>query len=95
MTIFRKGKGENRRDINITKCSEALALKRCKALVVFHVFTGCDQTGRFNNKSKTACVKAFLGSSNIILQAFSRLGEKENSPSLETLVFFIIQSKFK
>ena len=41
--------------------------------------------GRFNNKSNTACRKAFLGSSNIILQAFSRLGEKENLPSLETL----------
>ena len=41
--------------------------------------------GRFNNKSKAACWKAFLASSNIILQAFSRLGEKENLPSLETL----------
>ena len=41
--------------------------------------------GRFNNKSNMACRKAFLGSSNIILQAFSRLGEKENLPSLETL----------
>ena len=54
-------------------------------MVAFHAFVGCDQTGRFNNKSKTACWKAFLGSSNIILQAFSRLGEKENLPSLETL----------
>ena len=54
-------------------------------MVAFHVFTGCDRTGRFNNKSKTACWKAFLGSSNIILQAFSRLGEKENLPSLEKL----------
>ena len=34
---------------------------------------------------KTACWKAFLGSSNIVLQAFSRLAEKENLPSLETL----------
>ena len=52
---------------------------------MLHVFTGCDQAGRFNNKSKTDCWKAFLGSSNIILQAFLRLGEKENLSSLETL----------
>ena len=59
--------------------------ERCKSLVTFHVFTGCNQTSGFNNKSKTACWKAFLGSSNIVLQAFSRLAEKENLPSLETL----------
>ena len=31
------------------------------------------------------CWKQFLSSSNIILQEFSRLGEKENLPSLEIL----------
>ena len=51
----------------MSKCFEALGPERCKALVAFYAFTVCDQTGRFNNNSKTACWKAFLGSSNIIL----------------------------
>ena len=42
---MRTGKGENRRDINISKCCETLGPERCKALLAFHVFTGCDQTG--------------------------------------------------
>ena len=72
-TIFRTGKGNNRRDIDISKYFELLVPDRCKVLVAFYVFTGCDQTGRFNNKLQTACWKAFLSSSNIILHAFSRL----------------------
>ena len=75
-TIFRKGKGENRRDINKSKYFEALGPERCKALIAFHSITGCNETDGFNNKSKTACWKAFLGSSNVILQACSRLSEK-------------------
>ena len=34
--------------------------------------------------TKTACQKEFLGSSNVILKAFSRLGEKK-LPNLEKL----------
>ena len=49
-TIFRTWKGDNRRYINISKYFEALDPERCKALVAFHVFTGRDQTSRFNNK---------------------------------------------
>ena len=75
-TILRTEKGENRRGINVSKCFKALGPERCKALVVFHVFTDCDQTGRFNNKSKTACWKAFLGSSDTILQTFGALKQK-------------------
>ena len=50
--------------------------ERYKALVVSQSFIGFDQTDRFNNKSKTACWKIFPSSSNITLEAFSRLGEK-------------------
>ena len=63
--------------------------ERYKALVVSHSSIGFDQTDRFNNKSKTACWKTFLSSSNITLEAFSRLGEKWNLPSLESLEVLI------
>ena len=40
------------RDISISQCYEAVGPRRAKALLGFHAITGCDQTGRFNGKTK-------------------------------------------
>ena len=43
-TIFRTGRTNQVRDINIGLAHEALGEERSKALLGFHCFTGCDQT---------------------------------------------------
>ena len=50
---FRTDKGSNLRNIFIGSCYEALGSCRANALLGFHTFTVCDQTGRFMRKSKT------------------------------------------
>ena len=66
-------------------CHEALGYQRCKALLSFHVLTGCDQTGRFSGKSKSTWWSAFLSAAPETLHTFSRLGIGEDLPSTETL----------
>ena len=44
-TIMRVGRGDHKRDISIGKSFEALGDVKSQALVGFHVFKGCDQTG--------------------------------------------------
>ena len=51
-TIFRTGRGDQLRDISISQCYETIGPERAKALFRFHALTGCDQTGRFNRKTK-------------------------------------------
>jgi hypothetical protein len=82
---FRTGNGDNFRDIDIKKCYEALGPENAKALLGFHTFTGCDQTGRFNGKSKSTWWKAFMKADRSIICALSNLGENEHLPSLDTL----------
>lgn len=74
-TYFRSGKGDQQRDINISSCFEALGPVRSSAIIGFHTFTGCDQIGRFNGKSKSSCWKAFMKTDNKILQSLSKLGK--------------------
>ena len=62
-----------------------MGIKHSEALLGFHVFTGCDQTGRFNNKSKTTWWNYFIKADEKVLDVFARLGLGENLPSLETL----------
>ena len=54
ITTFRTGRGNDKRDISIKNCVEAIGSDHAKAILGFHVFTGCDQTGRFNGKSKSS-----------------------------------------
>ena len=51
-TIMRVGRGDHKRDINIGKSFEALGDAKSQALVGFHAFTGCDQTGKFYDHAK-------------------------------------------
>lgn len=64
---------------------EELGPKIFNAILGFHTFTGCDQIGRFNGKSKSTCWSSFIKSSDDILEAFSRLGASENLPDLQTI----------
>ena len=84
-TTFRTGRGASLRDINIRSCVEAIGVNRSKAILGFHTFTGCDQTSRFNKKSKSAWWKVFMEASDKILQALTSLGENESLPSLDTI----------
>ena len=58
------GRGENLRLIDTKKCYESLGSSHVSALLGFHTFTGCDQTGKFNGKSKNACWKVFTKCDN-------------------------------
>ena len=47
------------------------------AILGFHVFTGCDQTGKFYRKTKAFCWKTLIESSDEELAALQKLGESE------------------
>ena len=74
-TIFRTGSGNRIRDINIGLVYEMLGEEKCKALLGFHCFTGCDQTAKFYGKSKLSCWKTFLNSPSQVITAFNELGD--------------------
>ena len=61
-------------------CYESLGPKRSEALLAFHVFTGCDQTGRFCGKSKSSWWKNFMKADNEELNVFTNLGIGEDFP---------------
>ena len=84
MTVFRTGRGKEIRDFEVHACFEAIGAKHAKALLGFHTFTGCDQTG-FNGKSKSSWWKVFLEADDNILGALSMLGDGEVLPTLVTL----------
>ena len=74
-TIFRTGSGNKICDINIGLVYEMLDEEKCKALLGFHCFTGCDQTAKFYGKSKLSCWKTFLNSPSQVVTAFNELGD--------------------
>ena len=83
--LFRTGRGDAERDISIKQCYESISCKKAKAILGFHVFTGCDQIGRFSGKGKLTWWKEFLKSDDAILTALTQLGNGEQLPSLITL----------
>ena len=85
ITTFRTGRGNDKRDISIKNCFEVIGSDHAKAILGFHVFTGCDQTGRFNGKSKSSWWMVFMEAVDPILQALSALGNGEDLPNLSTL----------
>jgi hypothetical protein len=54
-------------------------------LLSFHVFSGCDQIGRFHGKSKLPWWKSFMKADDDSLSALSLLGDFETLPNLTTL----------
>ena len=53
----------------------AIGPNRAEALLGFHTLTGCDQTGKFNGKSKSFWWKNFMEADTQFLDALSMLGE--------------------
>ena len=95
VTNFRTGREQDFRDININKCYEAIGTKLANSILGFHTFTGCDQTGRFNGKSKSSWWKIFMKADDRILDALSQLGLGETLPNLDTLQalqYFVVQA---
>ena len=52
-TKFQTGKGDQNRTIDVGTCYEAIGPSRAAAILGFHTFSGCDQTGKFCGKSKS------------------------------------------
>ena len=83
-TIMRVGRGDHKQDINIGKSFEALGDAKSQALVRFHAFTGCDQTGKFNN-TKQSCWNTFITCPKKIIDAFVLLRNSIKHPVEECI----------
>ena len=85
-TNFVTGSKDDQKYTPIGKCYELLGPELCAALIGFHVFTGCDQIGRFNGKSKGAWWEAFLKADADVIKALQALGDDGSTlPTLEVL----------
>ena len=62
------------RDISISQCYETIGPERAKALFGFHALTGCDQTGRFNRKTKEFWWKQFCAAGLDVVETIAELG---------------------
>ena len=71
-TVFRT----KTRDIDVGSTYNNLGEEKCAALLGFHSFTGCDQTGKFSGFSKLSCWKTFVKSKPSVLEAFAELGQE-------------------
>ena len=70
---------------NNRECYESIGTKHVDALVGFHVFTGCDQNGRFRGISKSKWWKIFKGATDEELDALKELGGDLQLPGLHVL----------
>ena len=84
------GRGDHKRDNNIGKSSEALGDAKSRALVEFHAFAGCDQTGKFNDHAKQSCWNTFIISPKKIIDDFMLLGNSIKHPTEECCIDGII-----
>ena len=84
--IFKTGSGDNLREIDIDAAYEALDPKHSSAILGFHAFTGCDQTGKFYGKTKAFCWKTLIESSDEELAALQKLGESEELPTEDMIL---------
>ena len=73
--IFHTVKGSNLCDISIGSCYEVCGSFCANFLLGFHTFTGCDQTGRFEGKSKMFWWKNFMNTDDNTLKAPGDLGK--------------------
>ena len=62
-----------------------LDVKLSAAILGFHVFTGCDQSGRFSGKTKLSWWKSFRTAYAEILEALSSLEESNILPDYITV----------
>ena len=73
---FRTGKGSNLHNISRGSCYEALGSCRANALLGFHTFTVCDQTGSFMRKSKMFRWKNFMNADVNTMKVLGDLDKK-------------------
>ena len=66
---------------NIGKSFEALGDAKSQVLVGFYAFTGCDQTGKFNDHTKQSCWNIFITCPKKIIDAFMLLGNSIKHPT--------------
>ena len=85
-TTFRTGSGNDQRDIEIRKMHESVGPLHAKAILGFHVFTGCDKIGRFYGKSKLEYFRIFTDCQREKLDGFIALGSTESIDSLDNLI---------
>ena len=69
------------REIDIGATYVALDPQHSSAILGFHAFTGCDQTGKFYGKTQAFCWKTLIESGNEELAALQKLGESEEVPT--------------
>ena len=84
-TIMRVGRGDHKQDINIGKSFEALGDAKSQALVGFHFFIGCDQTGKCNDNAKQSYWNTFITSPEKIIAAFMLLENSIKHPLEECI----------
>ena len=85
-TIYRTGSGNDQHDIKIRKMYESIGPLHAKVILGLHVFTGCDQIGRFYGKSKLECFRIFTDCQREKLDAFIALGSTESIDSFDDLI---------
>ena len=87
------GKGDQKRDINIGKSFEALGDPKSQALVGFHFFIGCDQTGKCNDNTKQSCWNTFITFPEKIIAAFMLLENSIKHPleeCIDGIIMFVL-----
>ena len=90
---MRAGRGEHKRDTNIGKSFEAPGDAKSQALVGFHAFTGCDQTGKLNDHAKQLCWNTFIPSPKKIIDTFMLLRNSINDPMeecIDGIIMFVL-----
>ena len=68
---------------NLCQIFERFTPRVCKALLVFHAFTGSDQAGRFHGFSKRPCWEIFTSSTYETITAFINLGTTDLNPDID------------
>ena len=90
-TVF---KGNDSRDIDIGKAFESLGPDKVKALLGFHAFSGCDQTGKFAGYGKPSYWTTLMSSPSSVIKAFERLGDDffvyEDDSTLHEIERFVL-----
>ena len=71
--------------IDIGMLYEVLDKKKLRALPGFHVFTGCDQSGKFKGFWKETGWKTYIDSLEVVVKSFQELGSINEHPSEEVI----------
>ena len=73
--LFKTGRGNTKRIINVTKIAENYSQINCAALLGIHAFTGCESPSDFKGKGKVKAIRLLQKKENY-WRVFSRLGDE-------------------